>query len=158
MAEGEDEVTETGAEAVRKDRPPSASKRPIGRPFLPKNPGKPKGTKDRRRIAGQATSKALEAKAWDVVEALLTCRSWRARFESAKVVLSYSIGLPRQSIDISGGAFSEIAVTLAVALRAAREARATAALQKVEPAALEEPVIDAVAIESTPPPSPDEVV
>ena len=125
------------------DRPP---RRPHG--FQPKNPGKPKGAKDRRRVAGQATAKALEAKAWDIVEALLGCRSWRARLESAKVVLAYSIGLPRQRIDIAGGgAFGEIVGELASALKAAREARATAALVAPAVPALEAPAIDAEPIE-----------
>src|SRR5450759_1218422 len=77
--------------------------------------GSPKGSLDRRYIAGQAAAQAMEHKAWDVVAALLTCTSWRARLESAKVVLSYSLGLPRQTLQLTGG-FGDLAGELAQAL------------------------------------------
>ena len=92
--------------------------------------GRPKGSRDRRAVAGQMAATALEAKAWSVVAALLECRSWRARLESAKVVLSYAIGLPKQTLTIAGG-IGDLGRELAAALQAARERRA--ALDAVVP-------------------------
>lgn len=88
-----------------------------------RGPGRPKGSRDRRYIAGQAAAQALEHRAWDVVAALLTCSSWRARHEAAKTVLSYSLGMPRQMLTIEGGA-GDLARELATALAAARVRRA----------------------------------
>jgi hypothetical protein len=80
-----------------------------------RGPGRPKGSRDRRYIAGQAAAQALEHRAWDVVAALLTCSSWRARHEAAKTVLSYSLGMPRQMLTIEGG-LSDFAAELGAAL------------------------------------------
>lgn len=113
------ETTKNTPEPARKDRPRN------GRDtrFKPKNAGKPKGAKDRRRVLGQEAARALEAGAWSVIERLLTSSSWRARHEAAKVILSYSIGMPVQSIAVRGG-LSDLAGELTRALAAARLRRA----------------------------------
>ncbi len=107
-------------EAARKEAPAT---RRIGKPFQKgHHSGRPKGAQDRRRLAGILAAKALEARAWDVVESLLTGRSLRVRLEAAKVVLSYSIGLPKATLEVSGG-LSDLAGELARALQAVRERR-----------------------------------
>jgi len=134
-------------EPVRRERTGNGSARTR---FQPKNPGRPKGTKDKRRIAGTATAKARGAKAWDVVAALLTCASWRARLEASKTVLAYSIGLPRQTLELTGG-FGDLAGELAQALAEVRSRRAlpgAVAVLEVEPTALEAPVVDVEPIET----------
>lgn len=121
----------------------------IGRPLQKGHKmGRPKGSKDRRRLAAEITAKGLEAKAWDVVAALLQSRAWRSRFEAARLVLAYAVGLPRQTIDISAGPFSAVATELAEALRAAREARASAVLDRGGAPALGAPVVDVEPIEA----------
>jgi hypothetical protein len=140
---------ETGAPDVeRKERPKSSARSRPGRPFPPNNAGKPKGTKDRRTIVSQEVSRALAGKAVDVVERLLGSGSPRVRLEAARTVLAYAWGLPKQQIDITGGAFGEVVSELAAALRAAREARATALLEKPAAPALADGVIDAEPIEA----------
>jgi hypothetical protein len=137
-------------EDERKERPETTVRSRPGRPFQPKNPGKPKGALYHRTVVGMETARALSGKAVDVVEKLLEGRSPRVRLEAARTILAYAWGLPKQSIDITGGAFSEVASALADALKAAREARATALLEKTGPPALEASVIDAEPVEETP--------
>lgn len=125
-------TSETAPKAARRDQPGNASRPVRGRPLGPGNPhrfkkgnsGRPKGAKDRRTIIGLEAARALEAQAWEVVEKLLRASSWRARHEAAKVVLAYSIGLPKQTLAFDG--ISDVAVLLAGALQAARDARANA--------------------------------
>lgn len=108
------------AHPVRKERPRN------GRDtrFKPKNPGKPKGAKDRRTVLGQAAAAALESRCWDVLEGLLSSSSWRARHEAVKTTLGYALGLPRQTLELSGG-FGDLSRELAAALAEARARRAT---------------------------------
>lgn len=97
---------------------------PIGRRFQRGNPGRPRGIHDKRRTsAGIEVATALASGAWDVIEALLKDRSWRARYEAAKCVLSYSIGLPKATLEVQGG-FGDLGVELAAALKEARARRA----------------------------------
>lgn len=112
-------TTGTTPAPARTDRPKNAR----DTRFKPKNPGRPKGVMDRRRVLGQEAARALEAGAWGVIERLLTSSSWRARHEAAKVILSYSIGMPVQSIAVRGG-LSDLAGELSRALQEARQRRA----------------------------------
>jgi hypothetical protein len=88
-----------------------------------RGPGRPKGSLNRRFVTGTITAQALQDKAWIVVEALLECRSARARLEAAKVVLAYALGLPRQTVTIAGG-IGDLAGELAAALQEVRARRA----------------------------------
>ena len=110
----------TPAAAPREGTP----KRTIGRPFEKgHHRGRPKGIVDRRRLAGAMAAKAIEARAWDVVFALLQARAWRPRFEAARLVLAYSVGLPKATLELTGGV-GDLARELAAALAAVRERRA----------------------------------
>jgi hypothetical protein len=118
---------ETEARPVRKERLRN------GRDtrFKPKNAGKPKGAKDRRRVLGQEAAAALEGRCWDVLEGLLRSSSWRARHEAAKTTLAYALGLPRQTLTISGGV-GDLAGELARALADVRARRALPPVLDVE--------------------------
>src|SRR5450759_4233080 len=91
--------------------------------FKKGNPGKKKGTIDKRRMLGQEAAAALEGKCWDVLERLLSSTSWRARHEAVKTTLAYALGMPRQMIHLEGG-FSDLSRELAAALVEARARRA----------------------------------
>lgn len=91
--------------------------------FKKGNPGKKKGTLDKRRMLGQQAAAALEGKCWDVLERLLSSTSWRARHEAVKTTLAYALGMPRQMVHIEGG-FSDLSRELTAALQEARLRRA----------------------------------
>lgn len=127
---------------ARKNRPRNAR----DTRFQRGNPGRPKGIVNERARVGQEAASALEAQAWDVVERLLASPSWKARHEAAKTVLGYSIGLPKQTLDIGG--LSDVAALLTEALRAARDARVRALASAPASAVLEarvEPEVPALA-------------
>lgn len=105
-------------EVARNERPRTR----IGRPFQKGNPGKPRGVKNKNVLAGILAAKALEARAWDVLESLLAARSGRVKLEAAKTILGYACGLPRQTLELTGG-FGDLAGELARALQAVRERR-----------------------------------
>jgi len=112
-------VTTPGAAAKE-----GSPKRTIGRPFVKgHHTGRPRGIPDKRRLAGAVAAKAIEGKAWDVILALLAARAWRPRFEAARLVLAYSIGAPRMTVEI-GGAFGDLAHELSEALAEVRARRA----------------------------------
>jgi hypothetical protein len=108
-----------GAPTARTLRPGTR----LGRPFERGNPGKRRGARDRRTLLGQQAALALESQAWDVVEKLLHSSSWRARHEATKTILSYALGLPRATLELSGG-FGDLSKELSLALAEARARRA----------------------------------
>jgi len=124
--------------AERKNRPKNARLREWQ--FKKGNAGRPKGILNERAKVGQEAAAALEVKAWDVLERLLSSPSWRARHEAAKVVLAYAIGLPRQTLVIAGG-FGDLSRELAAALAEARVRRAAldASHETIEAAASQAP-------------------
>jgi len=138
-------MAETAPSTTRKK--PSGNippRRVYGRPFGPDRPavagpGRPKGSPNKIRVVGALAAKGLEAKAWRVVETLLTSGSWRARHEAAKTVLAYSIGLPRQTLEITGG-IGDLASELAAALAEVRSRRAALPAVRVEVASGERAV------------------
>jgi hypothetical protein len=122
--------------------------------FKKGNPGKKKGTIDKRRMLGQEAAAALEGKCWDVLERLLSSTSWRARHEAVKTTLAYALGMPRQMLHIEGG-FSDLSRELTAALVEARLRRAAldaalpvAALVTAPEAIPAAPAIEAPALEA----------
>jgi hypothetical protein len=113
-------MSQTEAQSVRSVRP--GTHRLKKWQFQKGNPGKKKGTKDKRTVLGQEAARSLEEGAWHVIERLLGSSSWRARHEAAKTVLGYAIGLPRATLELSGG-FGDLARELSAALIEARERR-----------------------------------
>lgn len=113
---------ETSAAPARKDRPGAQRKR-IGRPFAPKNAGKPRGTRDRRTLVGVEVCEAMAARAADRLAKLIDSRSSRIAFEASRLVLFYAWGAPTQRVEI-GGAFGDLARELGLALADARQRRA----------------------------------
>ena len=95
----------------------------VGRPFERGNVGKKPGARDRRKVLGQQAALALESQAWDAVEGLFRSSSWRAREAAAKIVLSYGLGLPKQTLELAGGV-GTLAAELTKALAEARVRRA----------------------------------
>jgi len=143
-------MAETEAQAARKNRPGNAR---VGRPFEKGNPGRPKGIVNERARIGQEAARALEEKAWDVAEGLLRSSSWRAREAGMKVVLGYAIGLPRATLELTGG-FGDLSRELTAALQEARLRRAAldsalpvAPLEAAPPALPALPAADAPALE-----------
>lgn len=94
-----------------------------GRLFQPKNPGRPKGALDRRTIVGIETARALTGRAVDRLSALIDSRSPRVSLEAVKTILGYAWGLPKATLEVSGG-FGNLAAELAAALQEARARRA----------------------------------
>jgi hypothetical protein len=122
-------MTETTTPApARTDRP----KTRIGKPFTVGNSGRPRGLRDKRTRVGIEICDAMAAQAADVLRALLSSRSGRIRLEAARAILSWSWGLPKQSITLAGG-IDDLAKALTAALQEARARRA--ALEAVRPVA-----------------------
>lgn len=124
-------MSEKEAQAAPKDRPTSSRRRP-GRPFPKGSPGRPKGSKDIRTSVGIETARLLSARAVERLTALLTSRSQRVSLEACKVVLSYAWGLPRATLELTGG-FGDLSKELSLALAEARARRA--ALDASQPVA-----------------------
>src|SRR5450759_2809153 len=124
-------MAQTEAQRSRLERARNAQIEPHR--FKKGNPGKKKGTIDKRRMLGQEAAAALEGKCWDVLERLLSSTSWRARHEAVKTTLAYALGMPRQMIHLEGG-FSDLSRELTAALQEARARRA--ALDASVPAAV----------------------
>lgn len=104
----------------------------IGRPFGPKNAGKPKGTRDRRTIVGIEVCRAMAGRAADRLAALVDSRSHRIAFEASRLILAYSWGAPRQTLELTGD-FGDLSRELTAALQEARVRRA--ALDAARPVA-----------------------
>lgn len=98
--------------------------------FRPKNPGKPRGAKDRRTVVGIEVCRAIAGRAADRLAALVDSRSPRIAFEASRLVLAYAWGAPRQTLELQGG-FGDLSRELAAALIEARARRA--ALERVVP-------------------------
>ncbi len=111
----------SAAASPRKERPETQRKR-IGRPFPPKNAGKPRGARDRRTLVGIEVCRAMACRAADRLAALIDSRSHRVAFEASRLVLAYAWGAPRQTLEVTG--LGDLAGELTEALRAARERRA----------------------------------
>jgi hypothetical protein len=90
------------AQAARKDRPETHRKQP-GRPFTAKNPGKPKGARDRRTVVGVEICQAMAGRASDRLVRLIDSRSARIAFEASRLCLAYAWGSPRQTLELVGG-------------------------------------------------------
>jgi hypothetical protein len=103
-----------------------------GRPFLPKNPGKPKGARDRRTAVGIEVARAMSARAFDRLAALVDSRSHRVAFEASRLILSYAWGLPKATLEVQGG-FANLSQELSAALAAARAERERRALEAARP-------------------------
>src|ERR1017187_7510985 len=97
--------------------------------FRPKNPGKPRGAKDRRTVVGIEVCRAIAGRAADRLAALVDSRSPRIAFEASRLVLAYAWGAPRQTLELTGD-FGDLSRELAAALI---EARARRALEAAKP-------------------------
>lgn len=115
-------TTETGAAPARKDRPGTQRGR-IGRPFLPGNPGKPKGARMKSTLVGIEVTRAMSGRAAERLAALVDSRSHRIAFEASRLVLAYAWGLPKATLELAGG-FGDLAKELSLALAEARLRRA----------------------------------
>lgn len=93
--------------------------------FGPKNPGKPKGARDRRTIVGIETARALSGRAVECLAALVDSKSPRIAFEASRLVLAYAWGAPRQTLDVTGGV-GDLASEIGAALAEVRARRAIA--------------------------------
>jgi|ERR1017187_2662127 hypothetical protein len=93
------------------------------RPFLPGNPGKKKGARDRRTAVGIEVCRAMAGHAADRLLALVDSRSHRVSLEASKLVLAYAWGAPRQTLELAGG-FADLSKELSEALAEARARRA----------------------------------
>jgi hypothetical protein len=100
----------------------AATSRP-GRRFQPKNPGKPKGARDRRTAVGIEVARAMSGECVEEARALLKSRSPRVRFEVVKLFLGYAWGLPKATLELAGG-FANLSQELSAALAEARVRRA----------------------------------
>lgn len=96
----------------------------IGRPFGPKNSGKPKGTRDRRTVVGIEVCRAIAGRAADRLAALVDSRSHRIAFEASRLILAYAWGAPRQTLELTGD-FADLSRELTAALAEARVRRAS---------------------------------
>jgi hypothetical protein len=114
------------AAAARTDRPANVST--WGKPFEKGNPGRPPGIVDKRIARGVQTARALEGQAWLVLRELLHHPSWKARETAAKTILAYACGLPRQTLELTGG-LGDLAAELAAALAEVRARRSLPAAE-----------------------------
>jgi hypothetical protein len=149
--------TTTGAAPARTERPGTQRGR-IGRPFQKGNPGKPKGARMKSTLVGIEVTRAMSGRAAERLAALVDSRSHRIAFEAARLVLAYAWGLPKATLELSGG-IGDLSKELSLALTEARarwaevEAGrgAQACLQlpqgNVEAPAADAPVLEEVEVE-----------
>jgi hypothetical protein len=100
---------------ARSDRPRTR----IGKPFLPGNAGRKKGNRNRSTVVGVEVCAAMSGRAVEVLRALLSARSARIRLEAVRTILGYGWGLPKATLEVSGG-LSDLGRELTEALRLAR--------------------------------------
>lgn len=103
-----------------------------GRPFPKGFTGRPKGARDRRTMVGIEVARAMSARAFDRLAALVDSRSHRVAFEASRLILSYAWGLPKATLEVQGG-FANLSQELSAALAAARAERERRALEAARP-------------------------
>jgi len=115
-------MSETTAAAAGMERPRQDRRTPDGR-WAKGTSGRPPGILDKR---SRFTKEALEVAARhvpSVLEAALTARSVRLRFDATAWLCEMLLGRPRQSLDVVGG-LGDLASELALALADVRSRRA----------------------------------